>query len=295
MQNVEHAVGHHHFLAALARLLDRDFKLRFVHDAEALFRTRMNGVFQLDRTDGRSAQLADHNPCRRVRHKAGILKGVACRQGRRQHADHGIARAGYVEHFLRLRRQMQRRFARLQQRHAVFRARHQQRGELIIRHQLHAAADDLLFVFTFADHRFELRQVRRQQRGAAIALEVGAFGIDQHRHLRLARQANHGLHAGERPFRIVGEHQRAGCRQRLTQALMDRLRIDLLEPLFEIEAQQLLVARQHAQFGNGGMGFDRHEVTANVDVFQRFAQHASQRCQLAITVCRSAAKASGST
>ena len=123
-----------------------------------------------------------------------------------------------------------------------------------------------------AHHRFELGQVRRQQRRAAIALEIGPFRIDQHRHLGGARQLDHALHLAERALGVIGQHQRADLRQRLLNALQHRLRINVGEAFFEVETDQLLVARQHAQLGNGRMGRHRDEVAAHVDFIQLGAQ-----------------------
>ena len=49
MQNVEDAVGHHHFFAALTRLRDGMLQLRFGHHAKTGFGAATHRVFQLDR------------------------------------------------------------------------------------------------------------------------------------------------------------------------------------------------------------------------------------------------------
>ena len=49
VQNVEHAVGHHHFLATLTRGSDRYFQLIFTHHAKTGFGPATHRVFQLDR------------------------------------------------------------------------------------------------------------------------------------------------------------------------------------------------------------------------------------------------------
>ena len=167
---------------------------------------------------------------------------------------------------------MQRRFARLQQRHPLLGAGHQQRRQLEVSNDLHAAFNQFFFGFALARHRFELREVWRQQRRAAIALKIGAFRVNQHRHVSVTRQLNHRLHARQRTFSVVGQHQRTDITQRLVNALVQRLRINAFKPFFKVEADQLLVARQHAQLGNRWVGRNRNEVALHVHVRQRLAQ-----------------------
>ncbi|VTT28957.1 Uncharacterised protein [Klebsiella pneumoniae] len=168
MQNVEHAVGHHHFLAALARLGDFSNQLCFIHHAKAGFRARMNGVLQLNRGNRRGPQFTDHHARRGIRQEAALFQRIACRQRGRQYANHRITGTGNVEHFLRLGWHMERLFARLQQRHTVLGTRDQQRRQAVLLHQCRAALDDIRFAFTFAHHRFELGEVWRQQRCTVI-------------------------------------------------------------------------------------------------------------------------------
>ena len=167
---------------------------------------------------------------------------------------------------------MQRRLARLQQRHALLGTGHQQRRQLEISDDFHAALNQLFFSFALARHRFELREVGRQQGCAAIALEIGAFRVDQHRNAGFARQLDHGLHARQRAFGIIRQHQRADIAQRLANTLVQRLRINAFESFFEIEADQLLVTRQDAQLGDGWVGRNRNEVALHVHVRQRLTQ-----------------------
>ena len=47
-----------------------------------------------------------------------------------------------------------------------------------------------------------------------------------------------------------------------------------LEALFKVEADQLLVARQHPQLGDGRVSRDGDEVALHIDVGQRLAQRA---------------------
>ena len=119
MQNVEDAVGHDHFLAALARGRYRLFEFRFAHHAEAGLSPPANRIFQFDRRNGGGSQLTDHHARRGVSEIAGLFQGVAGGQGRRQHANHRVAGAGDIVHFLSLGRHMQRRTPRLQQRHPL--------------------------------------------------------------------------------------------------------------------------------------------------------------------------------
>ncbi len=167
---------------------------------------------------------------------------------------------------------MQRRFARLQQGHPLLGAGNQQRGEVKVGNDLHAAFNDLIFGFAFPGHRFELGQVRRKQRRPAIAFEISTFRVDQHRHTSAASQLNHLLNAGQRPFGVIREHQRADVAQRLVDALVQRLRIHAFKALFKVEADQLLVTRQHAQLGDGRVRRNRNKVTFDVHIRQGLAQ-----------------------
>ena len=203
VQNVEDAIGHHHFFATLTRRGDRLFQLFFAHHAKTGIGTSAHRVFQLDWRNGGSPQLADHHTGRGVSEIAGLFQRVTRRQRRRQHADNRVACPGDVIHFLRLGRHMQRRTTRLQQRHTLLGARYQQCGKLEVGDDFHPAFDDFRFIFTLSGDRFEFRQVRRQQRCPAVAFKFSAFRINQHRNAGIPRQLNHGLHAGQRAFRVV--------------------------------------------------------------------------------------------
>ena len=52
VQNVEHAVGHHHFFTTLARGGNGHLQLVFGHDAKTGIRTTAHRVFQLDWRNG---------------------------------------------------------------------------------------------------------------------------------------------------------------------------------------------------------------------------------------------------
>ena len=58
-------------------------------------------------------------------------------------------------------------------------ARDQQRVEAEARHELGAPLDQFLLARAMTDDGFELAQIGRQKRRAAIALEIGALRIDQ--------------------------------------------------------------------------------------------------------------------
>ncbi len=167
---------------------------------------------------------------------------------------------------------MQRRFARLQQRHPLLGSRDQQCGKVEISNHFHAAFNQFIFAFALARHRFKLRQVRRQQRCATVAFKIGSFRIDKHRHPSLTRQSNHLLHACQRAFGVVGEHQSTDRTQRLVNTLVQRLRIHTFKTFFEIQANQLLIAGKHAQFGDRRMGRHGYEIAFYVYIRQRFAQ-----------------------
>ena len=120
MQDVKHAVSHHHFLTALAGAGNGLFQLRFAHHAKTSISPTTHRVFQFNRRNGGGSQFTNHNTGCSVGKIARLFQCVTRRQRRRQHADYRIARTGHVIHFLRLRRHMQWRFARLQQRHPLF-------------------------------------------------------------------------------------------------------------------------------------------------------------------------------
>ncbi len=61
MQDVEHTVGHYHFLAALAGAGNGLFQLRFAHHAKASIGPTAHGVFQFNRRNSGGPQLTNDN------------------------------------------------------------------------------------------------------------------------------------------------------------------------------------------------------------------------------------------
>ncbi len=124
---------------------------------------------------------------------------------RREQRDHRIARARDVEHLARLGRQRVR-LAVGEQRHALLAARHEQRFEIEIGAQLSPLRRSSASVGAAADDRLELAAVRRERERAAVALEVRALRVDEHRDARGSALRDELGRAAQRAFRVVRKH-----------------------------------------------------------------------------------------
>ena len=101
--------------------------------------------------------------------------------------------------------------------------------------------------------RFEFGDVGGQQRRAGVARVVGALGIDQHTLAGSTRAPDQRGHFDQGALAVVGTDHDVAIIQALRKLLPQRRTIEgarLREGLLEIHAQQLLVARHHAQLGD---------------------------------------------
>ena len=102
--------------------------------------------------------------------------------GQRQRGDHGVTGTGYVKYFPRPRRHAVVSAIGLNQDHAFFGSRGENRAGCRIRHHGPAGGYHLWL----CGHRqtgsgTELAQVGSNAGGAAVAGEIGALGVDEYR------------------------------------------------------------------------------------------------------------------
>ena len=64
---------------------------------------------------------------------------------------------------------------------------------------------------------------------------------------------------------VVGEDHHVRLGQRLLHLAHQQAGIHVVEGLFEVETQQLLVAGQHPQLGDGRIVGQAHEITGHLD------------------------------
>ncbi len=253
MQQIEHAVGHHHDIAARARCGDPQQQL-LLGDQAFLARCRTvqrELEFRAARRSG--TQLGDDDSGRDVRQPHGVRHVLARRDSGGERRDHRIAGAGDVEHLARLGGQVQGRFSRPQQAHALLAARDQQRIQMQIVDQARALADQRGVVRAGPDDGLEFAQVGRQHRGAAIAREVVALGIDDDRLLQGLALRDQRRHVHQRALRVIREHGDLHLAQADGEPLDQPGAIERAFArvrLLEVEPDDLLVARQHAQLGD---------------------------------------------
>ena len=84
----------------------------------------------------------------------------------------------------------------LDEQHALLAARNEEGVEFELLHQVDCTFDEFVVRLAVTGNRFELRLVWRDDRGAAVLLEVGAFRVHEHRHARFAADANHRRNVG---------------------------------------------------------------------------------------------------
>ena len=150
---------------------------------------------------------------------------------------------------------MQRRFARLDQRHASFAAGDQECGEIQLGAQRFRLGDEISITRAGADDGLELGEIRREQCGPRIRRPVTTLGVDQHRLAGAARGGDECGHIGQRALAVVAQNHRVALLQRRSEAGDEGGAVEGafgIQPLFEVHAQQLLVARHHAQLGDSG-------------------------------------------
>ena len=177
VQDVETAIGEDDLLALGAGILDRGEQLLDGHHAALGAFLALHRAAQLRRADAGGAQLADHDPGGQVGQCHGLWQFLAGRDRSGQRRDDGIAGTGDIEHFTGTSRQVQRRVIGTQQGHAVLATGDQQRIQLEPAHQLGALGDQFGLIGAMPDDCLEFAQVRRDQRGTAVDVEVLALGV----------------------------------------------------------------------------------------------------------------------
>ena len=210
-----------------------------------------NACCNSERLDGRDTDLANHDAGAEIRERRrGGCVEARCESGGEQ-GDDRVAGARDVEHLARLRGQRDRLGAALEQRHALLPAGHEQQLQLELGAQRLALAQELRLVFAGADDGFELAAIRRQRVRAAIAFEVRALRIDQHRHARGATGGHEIGRAAQRAFAVVGQDDHLGIAHELREQRAELGRAGL-ERLLGVDANQLLAASEHAQLVDRG-------------------------------------------
>ena len=247
MQQVEAAVGEADAHSLPAPLREPLVEHRPVEHDLLLGRERggrQNARAQLRGRDRGGAALADHDRGRRVGGAHGGLETGIGRQHRREHRDHGVARARHVAHLDRIGADMDRLAARRHQRHALLAARHQHGLAPDRSVELGGGGGDLgLARHRTAGHLGELLAVRRDQGGIAVDGKILSLGIDDDRLAELSRRVDQGAHDArrERALGVIGQHDRDGARQRRERVLDHALlgvRIERLRQL-PVGAQQM--------------------------------------------------------
>ncbi len=169
---------------------------------------------------------------------------------------------------------MQLRLAGAQQGHALLAAGDQQGTQIQLGHQCLAFFQQGLFVRHRPHHRLELGQIGGQQGGAPVAAEITALGVHQHRHAGLAGQGDQPGAVAQGALGVIGQHQGAAAGQPAFHLLGERRRVLVLEGLLEIQPQQLLLAADHAQLGDGGQPGHFLEVAQHIGGAQALLQNA---------------------
>jgi len=140
--------------------------------------------------------------------------------------------------------------ATLEQGHALFAAGHQQGLQVQLGAQGLAAGDQGGLVRAVADHGLELGQVGLDDGGAAVTGKVGALRVHHHRHPPGPGQGDQGRHIGEGALGVVGQHQYVDALQVGGQGIGHPRGVAGVETLLEIQADELLVARDDPQLGD---------------------------------------------
>ena len=267
MQKIEAAVGHDHTLTLFAGRRDsrQQFRRRNYRTVCILILASQRGSEFLAAGGGRT-KLADDDACRHIRQIRRTRPAFAGGDTGRQNRDHGIAGAGHVEDLARFGRQGQRRSVRLDQAHAVLASSHQQRCQIKGRTQGLGFAEQILFASGHAGHGFEFTEVGRKQAGTAIGRPVIALGVDDHRLAGSPRGGNHRRGADQAAFAVVGQQHHIRLRQGRLETRLQRIGVEGADGgqcFLEVQTDQLLVARDHTQFGDGRAVGRFHELRVN--------------------------------
>ena len=104
---------------------------------------------------------------------------------------------------------------------------------------------ELGFIFPRADHLAQFVAVGSDEAGTGVFFVVVAFGIDQHGFVVFAGKINHIGYLKQAAFAVVGKDNRIVVRQQAAETAVEPIQHVLAWLLFKINAQKLLVAREH--------------------------------------------------
>ena len=175
------------------------------------------------------------------------------RQHRGQRGDHGVARAGHVEHFARLRRHVQVP-PRVNRRHALFRAGQQQarRGRARRAGLLRLGRQLRLRCSSCRPPARNSARLGVSTVAPAYASKVARPWVDQHRSCR-PRGARAIMRAtcDQPALAVVGQHDDVVAGSNALKSAQLVAQHVVARALLEIDPQQLLLAADHAQLDRG--------------------------------------------
>ena len=164
------------------------------------------------------------------------------------------------------------RLAAAEQGHALFAAGEQQRVEAEVAAQGLRFFRQLLFAVPASRYFAQFGAVGREQRGAGVFGVVAAFGVDEHWFARLPRPFDKGGNVGEAAFAVVGENDEVAAGEFVAEGLPHAVEHFVRGCVFEVDAQELLVAGDDAGFDGGGDGFVAHQGGLHAAFFHQFVQ-----------------------
>src|SRR5581483_7055797 len=114
--------------------------------------------------------------------------------------------------------------------------------------QAMGARNEVGFAFPAAHDLAKLAFVRRQHACAAVLIVVVPLGVDQYEAAGRTRRSDHPIDVGQRALGVIGKDDDVGRIQAVAEVNELGLERSLARQLFEIDAQQLLLASDNAQF-----------------------------------------------
>ena len=262
VKNVKTTVGHDYAFSGGAGLLNPLVQAVFaVHRVFTVF--ILKGVSQLVKADGGGTEFGHHQTGGHIGQVHGLCQRQTGRQRSAQRGHHGVTCAGHIKHLLRTSGNMHSRLTAHHQAHAFFAASDQHRFQIERGAQLLSLGFNVSIAGAMPDHGFEFTHVRGDQGGAPVAFKVGAFGVDDDRLAGCACQLDHVSGATQSAFGIVRQNHGIYMRQLRLVGLQKRIRLPLGKMVFKIQTNQLLLARNNAQLGDGFAAFDGLQMRIN--------------------------------
>jgi hypothetical protein len=191
-------------------------------------------------------------PGRQVGQRGRLRQRQPRRQSRREGGDHRVTGAGHVEDLACPRRQVHRGLPRPDQAHPVLATGDQQRLDPAIFDQGLGAADQVLGIGAAADHGLEFGEVGGDQGRPAVDREIPALGIHQHRDTGLAGGLDQHMWSAQGALAVIREDHRRRTRKLRAVQGQQVARLQARKSVLEVEPDQLLVAADDPQLGNGG-------------------------------------------